>query len=126
MPLRIDVDTRALIAALDAVPAGLAVRLKGEARYTAVAVSREAHSRVARRTGKTADKITVEETHNGEGFVVFVGRPRKTVATYLEYGTKHMSARPFLHASARVEEGGHQRRVQQAIRDVIAAEGLGD
>ena len=124
--LRIDVDTRTLIAALDAFPGTLAKRLRGEARYTATAIAREMSVRIARRTGKTAGKITVEEARKGDGFVVYVKQPRRHIASFLERGTKKMAARPFFHASAQMEAPGHDRRVRESIREAIAEQGLGE
>jgi hypothetical protein len=124
--LTIDVDSAALIAALDGVATAIEARLKIEAKLTADNIDREATARVRRRTGQTAAAIVVEETHKGDGYVVMVGNDRHHIGSYLEHGTKFMTAKPFLFASARLEEAAHDRRVRAAVQDVIDAKGLGD
>jgi hypothetical protein len=125
----IDVDTRALLAALDAIPAAVHAHLKAAAKVTADNIAREAKSRVARRTGKTGDAITVEEARSGDGYVVFVANaaadwPNLDIG--LEFGTKFMTPRPFLFASAHLEEGAHDRRSRAAVQAAIDEKGLGD
>lgn len=122
----VTVDTTALFAALDAIPAAVHAHLKAAAKVTATNIAREAKARIRRRTGKTGDAITVEETHNGDGYVIFTGNGRQHIAHFLEFGTKFMTAKPFLFASARLEEGAHDRRCREAIQDAIDAKGLGD
>lgn len=122
----IDVDSRALFAAMDAVVADVEVRLKTNSKVTADRIASEAASRVKRRTGQTGDAITVAETHNGDGYVVYVGGDRHHVGIMLEFGTKFMTAKPFLFASARLEEASHDRRARQAVQDAIDEKGLGD
>jgi hypothetical protein len=124
--MTITVDTRALIAALDTFADVLGVRLKADAKITADNIDREATGRVRRRTGATAEAIIVEETHSGDGYVVYVEGERHHVGFFNEFGTKFMTAKPFLFASARLEEGAHDRRVRQTIQDVIHEKGLGD
>jgi len=124
--LTFDVDTTALLAALDAMPEAVLAHLKPESKVTADNIAAEAARRVRRRTGKTGDAITVEETRNGDGYVVFVGQGRGHIGRYLEFGTKKMPAKPFLFASARLEEGPNLRRARLAIQDAIDEKGLGD
>jgi hypothetical protein len=125
----VDVDTSALFAAIDALPEAVHRHLKAAARVTADNIQREARGRVARRTGKTGDAITVEEARNKDGWVVFVANaaadwPNLDIG--LEFGTKYMSPRPFLFASAHLEEGAHDRRSREAIQAAIDEKGLGD
>lgn len=124
--LIIEVDTTALFAAMDAIPDAVHAYLKAAAKVTADKISSEAHARIRRRTGETAEKITVEETHSGDGYVVFVGDPRTHIASFLEFGTKFMTAKPFLFVSAQLEEGAHDRRSRDAVQAAIDAQGLGD
>jgi len=125
--MTLNVDTTALLAALDAIPDAVLAHLKPESKITADNVAAEAARRVQRRTGKTGDAITVEETHNGDGYVVFVGNGRGHVGRYLEFGTRgHAHAHPFLFVSARLEEGPNLRRARLAIQDAIDEKGLGD
>lgn len=91
-------------------------RIVGACRETAERVAAEARARVARRTGHTADTIRVEKAHSGDGHVVIADG----AGHWLEYGTKFMAARPFLHNSARLEMGSHERRVMLALTDALA------
>jgi HK97 gp10 family phage protein len=127
--LTIDVDDAALLAALDAIPDAVRAHAKPAARVTADHIAAEAGRRIARRTGQTAGEITVEETHAGDGYVVFVGAGgagRSHVGRYLEFGTVHMRARPFLFPSAQLEAGAHDRRMRDAVQDAIDEHGLGE
>jgi len=125
--LTITVDTTALFAALDALGESARAAVKGAAKITADAIAREAGARIPRATGKTAEGITVEETHNGDGYVVYVKSPRMpNLPLWLEFGTKYMTARPYLFSSARLEEGPHLMRVADALQAAINAKGLGD
>ena len=119
--LTIDVDATALLRMLDQLGRSAAAQhLKAAAKVTAERIATEAAARVARRTGKTAAGIKVEETRTGNGYVVFVRRPEMPgLPAWLEFGTKYMTARPFLFASARLEEGPHERRVAQALQEAI-------
>lgn len=121
----IEVDTRELLAALDAIPDAVLAELKLEAKATAENIARDARLRVRRRTGRTGDAITVEEARDGKGYVVFIGADRSHIGHFLEWGTKFMTAKPFLMVSARLEEGSHDRRSREAIQRVINARGLG-
>jgi HK97 gp10 family phage protein len=122
----ITVDTAPLLAALAAIPGAVHAHLKAAARITAEAIATEARARVRRRTGQTGEAITVEETHTGDGYVIFVGAGRQHVGSFLEWGTRFMSAKPFLFASARLEEGAHDRRSREAVQAAIDEKGLGD
>jgi hypothetical protein len=124
--MTIDVDTDALLAALAAIPEAVHAHLKAAAKVTADAIDAEAGARIRRRTGKTGEAITVEETHNGDGYVIYVGQGRQHIGSYLEFGTKLMTEKPFLFASARLEEGAHDRRARDAVQAAIDEKGLGD
>jgi hypothetical protein len=123
--MTIDVDTAPLLAALAAIPEAVHAHLKAAAKITAEAIATEARARVRRRTGQTGEAITVEETHSGDGYIVFVGAGRQHIGSYLEFGTKFMSPSPFLFASARLEEGAHDRRAREAVQTAIDEKGLG-
>lgn len=144
---KIEVDTRALLAALDKLGDRVAARVKAAAKVSAESIAREARARVARHTGQTAKDIHVAESHDKTGYVVLPYPPfteivghtmRKTgrfhtqrVTTkglpgWLEFGTRYMTARPYFFASARLEEGAHDRRIRQAVQDTIDEVGLGD
>jgi HK97 gp10 family phage protein len=117
--LTITVEMDALFAALDALGVSAEEAVKSAAKVTAEKIKTEAQARVARRTGATARGITVEETHAGKGYVVYVGDGRQHIASFLEFGTRFMTTRPFLFASALLEEGAHTRRVFEALQGAI-------
>ena len=73
--LTIDVDTAALFAALDTLGDAAQPYVKAAAKVSADNIDREQTARVARRTGQTADRIVVEETRDGLGWVVRVNQP---------------------------------------------------
>lgn len=148
--LKVDVDSAALISALRDFPGILQPRVMASCKVSANSILREARSRIRRRSGKTAGGMRVDETYNGDGYVVVMGdavapdetRRRESVGgskrwvrsgayqeahvgIYLEFGTKSMAMRPFLFASGDLEVGAHRRRVEQAIIDGMRAEGLG-
>ncbi len=124
--LRLEIDDTALVAALDAIPEAVHAHLKRASHVTADRIATEARARIRRRTGKTGDAITVEETHNGDGYVVFVGGGRTHIGRFNEFSTQFMRAQPFLFASARLEAGAAFRRSADAVQAAIDAQGLGD
>jgi len=124
--ITIEVDNTALLAALTEIPDAVFAHLKPESKITADNIAAEASQRIRRRTGETGDAITVDETHNGDGYVVYVGGKRGHIGRFLEFGTKHMSASPFLFPSARLEAGPALQRARPAIQDAIDEKGLGD
>ena len=119
----------ALIAALDRLGETVERFILPACLETANAIAREAQARVRRRTGHTAQQIRVEPMRDGvdTGFIVRANDPatRKHVESWLEFGTVHMTARPFLFPAARLENAAHDRRIRTAIEDAIAEEGLG-
>lgn len=120
-----------------------AKHLGAAARETASRIATEASARLRRQThgtGETAGAIVFElgehamgaragpigaglrQSTTGYGYLVFVAptsRPAE-LPVWLEFGTKHMLARPFLVAAARLEDGPHRRRVEQALASAIA------
>lgn len=123
--LTIDVDDSALLAMLASFPDVVLKHVKPASKVTGDSIRREASARARRRAaGPTrggqhmADQVVVEETHNGDGYVVFVNYPDMPgLPGWLEFGTKHMEAHPFLFSSARIEEGPHDRRVREALQN---------
>ena len=122
----IDVETTALFAAIDEIPEAVQRHLKAAAKVTADRIATEARGRIRRRTGQTGEAITVAETYNGDGYVIYVGNKRQHIGSFLETGTKFMSPKPFLFVSARLEEGAHDRRAREAVQAAIDEKGLGD
>lgn len=120
------VDTTALTAGLAQLSVDMRLQTKAASEQTAAAVVREARGRVARRTGATAEGIHYEESRDGTGYVVLaVRRATPNLPFWLEFGTRYMTARPFLYASAALEAGGHERRIGDAVTGAIATNGFG-
>jgi HK97 gp10 family phage protein len=121
--LTVDVDASALFKMLDQLGESADAYIKEAAKVTAERIAQEARGRLARQTsgtGKTQAAITVtEEEHGARVFVGRVAGRNPNVPLYLEFGTKFMSARPFLFASAMLEEGPHMKRVERALQKAI-------
>ena len=124
--LIVKVDAATVLAALEQFPAVVEAHLKGAFKATADAIAREAQGRIRRRTGKTGDAIDVQESYDGKGYVVVVAAPRTHIGRFLEWGTVKMAAKPFLFASAALEEGPGVRRAEEALQAAIDEIGLGD
>lgn len=138
---QIDVDTSALLTAMDRLSAQVVERhTRPACKVTALNVQREARARVRRRTGRTAAGITVEESYDQQGYVVLPfndaferaliesgnDQQPENLPYWLEFGTKKMTKKPFFFESARLEEGAHDRRIRAAIQDAIDEAGLGE
>jgi hypothetical protein len=125
--LKVELDTTAFDAGLVQLHADMRARTKAASEVTAAAIVREAQGRVARRTGALARGIHYEESRDGLGYVVLALRAdRPNVGFWLEFGTRYMTARPFLYASAIVEAPGHQRRMGDAVQASIDITGFGE
>jgi hypothetical protein len=123
----IEVDTEALLAALDRIPDVVARFTKPVAKDAADRIAAEAQRRVARRSGLTAAGIHVEEDFAREGYVVLSERnPMPNLPGWLERGTEHMTARPYFFNAGFIEEGSYERRIREAIQDAIHSEGFGE
>ena len=58
---------------------------------------------------------------NGTGYVVIVQDPAAPFLPWqLEYGTQQMDKRAFFFPSARLEQSGHERRMNDALTQAIA------
>jgi HK97 gp10 family phage protein len=108
------------------MPARVQTFAKAAAEVTADRIAREMERRVARRTGKTMHGITVAESRDQTGWVVYVGDGRQHIAAFLEYGTRYMTRQDFFWPSAQIEQGAHDRRTREAIQEAIDTAGLGD
>ena len=139
--LRIDIDTTALLRALDRVEATIVDRhTKPACRVTAERIQAGARARVARRTGRTATGISVEESRDGQGYVVLPfdsafetallqsgnNQQPENLPYWLEFGTKKMRKRPYFFAAVELERGPHDRRIRDAVQDAFDEAGLGD
>ena len=124
--LEISVDSRDVLKAL-AVVGQVADRLIDEVSHdTAARIAEEARRRVRRRTGQTARGITVSKARLG-GYLVYVDNPEQpNLDLWLEFGTRYMTASPFLLPGAALEEGPHLRRVAEALERAAAQSGLGE
>ena len=128
--LTLDADPRELLQAIERLgPAAERVVLAA-AKVSADRLADEERRRVARRTGRTANAITVEASRDGAAWVVYVKSsgaadewPHLDIG--LEFGTRHMTAQPFVLASVALEQGPHARRMAEAIEAAIAEVGLG-
>lgn len=119
------VDASGFIAALDRLGASIGDQLDAVAERTATRVAKEWAGRIRRRTGKTAEGITVEKGRSGGGYLaVATTEGRKNVALWLERGTEHITGDPVLATAIALEEPEHFRRITQVIQDGIDAEGL--
>lgn len=132
MQLTIEVDTAALFQAIDRLGDEATRVLDLVAKETATAIQRDARDRLRRQThgtGATADAITViPSSAPGGGYVVVSGDMGSRAANlpiWLEFGTKHMTPRPYLLAAARLEEGSYLRRVEVGMQEAIDRVGLG-
>jgi hypothetical protein len=124
--LKVRLDTTAFEAGLVQLHADWQQRTKAASAVSAAAVVREAQGRVARRTGALASGIHAEESRDGTGYVVLAVRAdRPNVGFWLEFGTRYMTKRPFLYASAALEQPGHERRIAEAVTESIQVTGFG-
>lgn len=126
--LTIEVDARSVLQALDRLDDRIGDRLKAVAKDTAERIRTGAIQRLSAQTqgtGQTAAALTIDEINGG--YRLYVGpvpQRSENVPLWLEFGTRHMSARPWLFKAALLEEGPHFRRVAEAVDAAIA--GLGD
>lgn len=134
----VEMDTAAVLAALDRLGADAAIVVKRASGETANAIVREAFARLERQlgpeaTGKTARGIQMKDDRDGGGYIVQSARdPFPMLPVWLEKGTKRGGgthpnvARPYFYASAMLEEGPHRRRLEEALQSAIDNVGLGD
>lgn len=133
--MTISVDSAALLSAMSSLASGVVESFtKPAAKVTADRVASEAERRVLRATGETARGIVALESRDGAGYVVTSTNERMpNLPTWLEFGTKRGKsgshaepAHPYLFASARLEESGHDARMREAVQDAIDSVGLGE
>lgn len=124
--MTVEVDIAEVLSALEKYPDVALPLIRGQAHVTAQRIARAARARVRRRTGLTAYGIQVREDTSGKGWMVVADRePYPILPYWLEFGTIHMQAYPFLFNSARLEEADHLRRVAQALQDASETQGFG-
>ena len=117
----------AIIAAFDRVGDVAEALVEAAAKASAENIAREASQRVKRRTGATQRGITAEKAHDGKGYVVYVKTedgmwPNVDIA--LDFGTVHMTPRPFLHVAAELEEKLFVQRIEQAMETALRGAGF--
>jgi hypothetical protein len=126
----VDVDDAALLEAFESLPATIHTLTLAAAQVTAENIAREARARVPRRRGAVTaaqlarppleDLIVVLPMRNGTGYVVIAQDPAAPfLPVQLEYGTQHMDKRAFFFTSARLEQSGHTRRMNDALTQAI-------
>jgi len=105
--------------------------VKTAAKVSADHVCAEAKARLLRQlsatsTGATVAGIVVKSDRTGWGWIVDAGNLHTPMLDrWLESGTKHMHARPFFWASAKLEEPAHLGRIQAAVQAALSEYGLG-
>jgi len=140
--LTIEMDAAEVIAALSRLGDAAQPYINRAAEETSRAIVTEARARLSRQlspeaTGRTVQSITSRPAYDRNGFVVVAERePMPNLPLWLEKGTKkgnrkghgggNMAPRPFFYSSALLEEGAHQRRVEDAVREALIDQGLGD
>lgn len=126
----IAVDSAGLASALDALPRAIQTASKGVAMDTGRRVRDETVGRLHRAwhgTGRTAELIEVADHLPGvpgDQDAVFVYQRgtadrSQNVLLWLEFGTIHMRGQPSLWPSVQLEQGGHRRRLEEAVQKVI-------
>lgn len=127
------VDASKVLDALDHIMPEIEARCLQASYVSAVHIKYDAQARVARRTsgkkttsdptgkgGLTARGIAIERSRVVTGYIVRANRPEMpNLPLWLEKGTVHMKARPFLVPAAQLEAGAHERRIREAIDGAI-------
>jgi HK97 gp10 family phage protein len=94
--------------------------LKAVARATAERILSRERQLLASQThgeGNTADALFIEEDAANKQFIVRFGLIKKRTANlplWLEYGTVHMTARPFVRPAADAEKERYRRDMETA------------
>lgn len=130
--MTISADATEILAAFERFPHEVEAATRDAAEITARNIVAEAQRRVARATGQTAREITMHPTSDGKGWYVTTDNTRMpNLVLWLEFGTKkgkrgsHASeARPYFFVAAQLEGSSHERRMLDAINDVISEIGL--
>lgn len=111
--------------AVEALPRAVTLALRAVAWRTSRTVSDLAKANLRRQThgtGKTADSIHVIEEADEQQFVVVVGgnpdRPAN-LPDWLEFGTRHMAARPYIRPAADEAEPAYLREMEQAAVSTV-------
>ncbi len=116
--VRIDVDASEVLARLERADDRVAAALRRASSETAEQIAATARTLVPVRQGLTRAGIAVRQqpTHTE---VVSARQPSPNVPVWLEHGTRHMRARPYLSVAARLEEARFLARVEDALRMAV-------
>lgn len=147
--LTIDVDASAVDAALAALPAALEARTNAACQQTAVAIVREAQSRLGRQLKGTSvatkdrpdlgqhltlSGIHAQPAYDGHGWVVLSDRePFPNVPLWLEKGTRagqranvaRTAPEKYFYPAITLELGSFEQRLLTAMADAASDVGLG-
>ena len=104
---------------LDRLTDHLAQRLDAVVEVSARRVEKRAKAIVPVDTGATKNSIAV---HHSPGSLMAEIGPTTHYAPYLEFGTRHMAARPFMTMSLESERA----RFLEAVRQVLAGRNSGE
>lgn len=112
--------------AFDQLERELEAELRALASRTGRAVRDTARAAVAVDKGVTRDHIISEDREDGTRVYVASTPERPTnLDIWLEFGTRRMAARPFLHPAAALHQRRFEREVAQRLRAVVARTGGG-
>lgn len=100
--------------ALRALPEAAKPGIQQVMDTTGYRVSQGAKSRVARRTGLLQSRIGWQSRPRTLAAVVGIEKDAY-YWKFVEYGTVHMNAQPFLRPAAQAEESNHQHALIQAL-----------
>lgn len=119
-------------AAVKALPKAVEEAVRKVARDTALRVMHRAQQLVAVDTGVTRDSISVKPEPDRQLYAVgvFENKPHiraghrtatmPNIDIWLEFGTIHMHARPFLRPALDAENDRYVRDMKQAAEDVLS------
>lgn len=128
--ISVTVDAQTVKDNLVVLPECLKPYVRAAARISADHIRDEARVRLQRQlsaaaTGETVASIRVTSDRSGWGWTVRAGKVSfPMIAYWLERGTEHQRARPYLDVSARLEQEAHTRRIEAAIRAGLAESGF--
>jgi hypothetical protein len=148
--IQFDWDDAKVLEALSRYPDVAERHLDPVARLTSETIVRQAQTRLQRQLGPNATGATVAGIHFVKidgGYQVNASHSPNVVAwhtrrrsgrshtqlvtqnnlpLWLDRGTRNMASRPFWDITLRLEEAGHERRIQQALASAADEVGLGD
>lgn len=111
-------------AGVEKLPAAVTAAARNVARRTALAVAAGARLRVRVRSGAMQRSIRVDPDEQHRQYKVTAGNiDGPPIALFLELGTVHMSAKPFMGPALEAERGNYERDLERetaaAARQVL-------